>query len=46
MVLIFSDQNKAQIYKIPNRVSLQKEIEIPMSFDYLNVFKPNEHTED
>ena len=40
MVLIFSDLNKTQIYKIPY------EIEILMSFKYLNVFKPNEHRED
>ena len=46
MVLIFSDLNKAQIYKIPYRDSLHHEIEILMSFDYLNVFKPNQHTED
>ena len=46
MVLIFSDFNKAQIYKIPDRESTHHEIEIPMSFDYLNVFKPNEHTEN
>ena len=46
LVLIFSDLNKAQIYKMPNRISPHQEIEILMSFDYLNVFKPNEHTED
>ena len=46
MVLIFSDINKAQIYKMLCRVSSYHEIEIVMSFDYLNVFKPNEHTED
>ena len=46
MVLIFSDLNKAQIYKMPCRDSPHHEIEILMSFDYLNVFKPNEHTED
>ena len=46
MVLIFSDLNKAQIYKTPNRNSQHQEIEIIMSFNYVNVFKPNEHTED
>ena len=46
MVLIFSDLNKAQIYKMPCRVSPHQETEILMSFHYLNVFKPNEHTED
>ena len=46
IVLIFSDLNKAQIYKMPYRNSQHHEIEILMSFDYLNVFKPNEHTED
>ena len=34
MVLIFSDLNKAHIYKIPYRNS-PHEIEILMSFDYL-----------
>ena len=46
MVLIFEGLNKAQIYKIPYRNNPRHEIEIIMSFDYLNVFKPNEHTED
>ena len=46
MVLIFEDLNKAQIYKIPSRVSTHRESEIVRSFDYLNVFKPNENTED
>ena len=47
MVLIFSDLNKAQVLqKIPYRDSPHHEIEILMSFNYLNLFKPNEHTED
>ena len=46
MVLIFADLKKAQIYKIPYRNTPHQEVEILMSFDYLNVFKPNEHTED
>ena len=46
MLLIFDDLNRAQIYKMPNRVSLHEEIKILMSFDYLNVLKPNEHTQD
>ena len=46
MVLILSDLIKAQIYKMPYRDSPHDEIEILMSFDYLNVFKPNVHTED
>ena len=41
MVLLFSALNKAQIYKMPHRDSPHHEIEILMSFDYLNVFKPN-----
>ena len=31
---------------MPYRDCPHNEIEILMSFDYLNVFKPNEHTED
>ena len=46
MVLIFSGINKAQIYKTPYRDSPDNEIEVIMKFDYLNVFKQNEHTED
>ena len=46
MVLLFTDLNKAQIYKMPYRDSPHNEIEILMSFDYLNVFSSNEHTED
>ena len=46
IVLIFTDLNKAQIYKIPYRDSPHHEIEIVMSFDYLHLFRPNEHTED
>ena len=45
MVLIFCDLSKTQIYKMPYRDSPHREIELDMSFIYLNVFKPNEHTE-
>ena len=46
MVLIFTDLKKAQIYKIPYRNSPHHEIEILMSFDYLNLFRPNEDGPD
>ena len=46
MVLIFSDLNKTQIYKIPNTNSSHRENEILMNFKYLNLFKPNQHNED
>ena len=46
IVLIFTDLTKAQIYKILYRDSPHHEIEILMSFDYLHLFRPNEHTED
>ena len=45
-VLIFTDFNKAQIYKIPHTDSPHQEIEILMSFDNLYLFRPNKHTED
>ena len=38
LVLIFSDLNKAQIYKMPYKGSSHHEIEILMSFNYLNLF--------
>ena len=46
MVLIFTDLKKTQICKIPYRNNPHQEIEIVMSFDYLHLFRPNEHTED
>ena len=46
IVLIFTDLNKAQVYKMPYRDSPHREIQILMSFDYLHLFRPNEHTED
>ena len=46
MVPLFTDLNKAQIYKIPSRISPHREIEILMSFDYLHLFRPKEHKED
>ena len=46
MVLLFTDINKAQIYKMSSRISRHREIEILMSFDYLHLLSPNEHTED
>ena len=46
MVLLFTDLNKAKISKMLYRDSPHHEIEMLMSFDYLNVFRPNEHTED
>ena len=45
MLLVFTDLIKAQIYKMPYRDSPHHEIEILMSFVYLNVFKPSVHTE-
>ena len=45
-VLIFSDSNKAHIFEMPYRVNSHHEIEKVMSFIYLNLFKPNEHTGD
>ena len=46
MVLLFTDLNKAQISKMPYRDSPHHEIEILMSFDYLHLFRLNEHTEE
>ena len=46
MVLIFSDLNKAQIYKRPCRDSPHHEIEILMSFDYLPLFGPDGKADD
>ena len=46
MFLIFSDLNKAQIYKMLYRDSPHHETEILISFDYLHLFRPNEHSED
>ena len=39
MVLIFTDLNKAQIYKIPYRNSPHQELQILISFDYLHLFR-------
>ena len=46
LVLFFSGLNKAQIYKMPNGNSFYREIEMFMSFEYLNLFNPNQHTEE
>ena len=46
LVLIFSDLNQAQIYKKPYRDSPHHEIQLLMSFNYLIMFRRNEHTED
>ena len=46
MVLLFTDLNKAQIYKIPYRNNPHRETDILMSFVYLHMFRPNEHRED
>ena len=46
LVLIFSDSNKAHIYKMSYRDSPHHEIELHMSFNCLNLFEPNEHTEN
>ena len=45
MVLNFTDLKNAQIYKMPYKDSPHHEIEIFMSFDYLHLFRPNEHSE-
>ena len=46
MLLIFRDLNKVQLHQLPYRDNPHHEIGIPMSFKYLNPFKPNEHRED
>ena len=46
IVLIFTDLKKAQIYKMPFRISPHQEIEIVKSFDYLHVFGPDENNKD
>ena len=46
MILVFSDINKAHVYKSSSRDSPHHEIEILMSFNSFNFFKPNEHTEE
>ena len=46
IVLFFGDLNKVLIPKMPYRDSPHHKIEILMSFNYLNLFKPNEHKED
>ena len=46
IVLLFSDLNKAHVYKMPSIFNRHHEIKILMSFDYLHLFRPNEHTED
>ena len=46
LVLIFSDLNETQLYKMPYRDSPHHEVEIILSFNHLILFKPNEHTED
>ena len=46
MVFIFTDLKKAQFYKMPYRKSPHQEIEVLMSFDYLHLFRPNEHSKD
>ena len=46
LVSFFTDLNKTQIYKMHYRDSPHHEMQILMSFNYLNLFKPNEHTEE
>ena len=46
LVLNFTDLNETQIYKMQDKDGPHHEIEILMSFNYLNLCKPNEHTED
>ena len=46
VVLIFSDLNEAQFYKMPYRDSSSHEIEKLVSSNNLNMFKPKEDTVD
>ena len=46
MVLLFSNLNKAQIYKMPYRDSPYHEYEFVISFNYTKLFKPNDQKED
>ena len=43
LILIFSNLNNAQIYKIPHRDGPHHEIEIVISFSYLELFEPKEN---
>ena len=46
LVLIFSELNKSQFYKIAYRESPRHESEILMSLSDMNLFKPNEDKKD
>ena len=46
LILIFSDLNRAQIFKMPYNDSSHNRIEMVMSFNYSCLFKPNGHKED
>ena len=46
MVLVFTDVIKAQVFKKPYTDSPHHETKIPMSFNYLILFKPIEHREN
>ena len=46
LVLFFSDLKKARIFKIPYGDSPHDENKTVLSFNYLNLFKSNEHIED
>ena len=46
LILYFIDLNKAKVYKMPYRDSPHHEVEKLMSFNYFNLFKPNEYKED
>ena len=46
IVLIFTDLEKAQIYKMPYRDSPHHGIEIVMSFDYLHIFGSDDNNKD
>ena len=46
MVLTFSDINTFRVDKMPYRDSPHHETELLKNFNYLNLFRPNQHTED
>ena len=45
-VLVFSDFNKTQVFKMLFRDCLLNGFELPLSSSYLNVFEMNKHTQD
>ena len=46
LVVIFTNENRAQVYKMVCKDIPKNEFELVMTFNFINLFRPKDHKEE